>query len=133
MQAFEWVSPGTVEEAVKLLTPADPKMDNDLKPRALGGGQDLLSTMKAYITTPGRVVNLKMIKGMDGIAMSGGVLKIGATATLAAIGADEGIAKNFPGLNEAAHSIATPQIRNVATLGEFVPAVAVLVLPAGEF
>jgi xanthine dehydrogenase YagS FAD-binding subunit len=118
MKAFEWASPGTVEEAVKLLTPTDAGADSDEMPRAMGGGQDLLTTMKAYIQQPPRVVNLKMIQGLDGIAVDKeGGLRIGALATLNAVEEHAEVRARFPGLAEAAHSIATPQIRNVGTVG----------------
>src|SRR3974390_2676344 len=116
MKAFEWANATSVDEAVKLLVPPDPKAESDEMPRPLGGGQDLLTTMKAYIQRPPRVVNLKTIKGLDHITDDGkGGLKIGATATLTALVEHPDIVKRFPGLSEAAHSIATPQIRNIAT------------------
>jgi xanthine dehydrogenase YagS FAD-binding subunit len=118
MNAFEFANAPTVEAAVKLLTPSDPKTDPDELPRALAGGQDLLTTIKAYITPAPRVVNLKTIQGLDKIADDGrGGLKIGALATITAIEESETIRKNFPGLAQAAHSIATPQIRNIGTIG----------------
>jgi xanthine dehydrogenase YagS FAD-binding subunit len=118
MNAFEYANAPSVEAAVKLLTPADAKTDPDLIPRPLAGGQDLLTTMKAYITPAPRVVNLKTIAGLDKItAAPDGSLKIGALATLTAIEEHETIRKNFPGLAQAAHSVATPQIRNLGTVG----------------
>ncbi|MGN6369492.1 MAG: FAD binding domain-containing protein [Phycisphaerae bacterium] len=118
MKAFEFANAQSVDEAVKLLAPTGAKVDPDETPRALGGGQDLLTTMKGYIERPPRVVNLKTIKGLDHISDDGkGGLKIGATATLTAIYESPDVKKKFPGLSEAAHSIATPQIRNIATLG----------------
>ncbi len=118
MNAFEYANAPTVEEAVKLLTPADPKTDPDHLPRALAGGQDLLTTLKAYITPAPRVVNLKTIQGLDKItAGPDGSLKIGALATLTAIEEHDAIRKNFPGLALAAAAIATPQIRNLGTIG----------------
>jgi len=118
MQAFEWANATSVDEAVKLLTPADQNADSDEMARPMGGGQDLLTTMKAYIQRPPRVVNLKTIQGLDRIADDGkGGLKIGALATLTAIEESPDVRKRFPGLSEAAFSIATPQIRNLGTLG----------------
>ena len=118
MKAFEFANATSVEEAVKLLTPSDAKLDSDEMPRALGGGQDLLTTMKSYIERPPRVVNLKTIKGLDHISDDGkGGLKIGATATLTAIHENADVQKRFAGLSEAAYAIATPQIRNIATVG----------------
>jgi CO/xanthine dehydrogenase FAD-binding subunit len=40
------------------------------------------------------------------------------------------VRKSFPGLAEAAHSIATPQIRNLGTVGGNLASAALLVLPA---
>ena len=87
MKSFEFTSPATVEEAVKQLTPVDdPNVDVDLYPRPLAGGQDLLTTMKEYITLPTRVVNLKQIPNLDKIESDGkGGLKIGALVTLTQI------------------------------------------------
>src|SRR5258708_12495661 len=74
--------------------------------------------MKDYITRPSRVVNLKGIRGLDGIVGDGkGGLRIGALVTLAQLEEDPVVHRNFPGLAEAAHSIATPQIRNLGTVG----------------
>ena len=119
MKSFEFTSPATVEEAVKQLTPSDdPNVDVDLYPRPLAGGQDLLTTMKEYITLPTRVVNLKQIPNLDKIESDGkGGLKIGALVTLTEIEESPEVQKNFPGLAEAARSVASPQIRNLGTIG----------------
>ena len=119
MKSFELTYPATVEEAVKQLAPSDdPNVDVDLYPRPLAGGQDLLTTMKEYITLPPRVVNLKQIPNLDKIESDGkGGLKIGALVTLAQIEESPEVQKNFPGLAEAAHSVASPQIRNLGTIG----------------
>ncbi|MDP9175331.1 MAG: xanthine dehydrogenase family protein subunit M [Planctomycetota bacterium] len=118
MKSFEWSSPTTVEEAVKLLAAADQSADVDELPRPMGGGQDLLTTMKDYITRPSRVVNLKSIPNMDriqGDAKQG--LKIGALVKLVELEEHPEIRASFPGLAQAAHSIATPQIRHLGTIG----------------
>jgi xanthine dehydrogenase YagS FAD-binding subunit len=119
MKNFEFVSAGTVEEAVKLLAgPEGERIDIDERPMPLAGGQDLLTTMKEYASRPSRVVNLKQIKGLDGINVAAdGSLKIGALATLTALEEHAGVREKFPGLVEAAHSVASPQIRNVGTVG----------------
>ena len=44
-------------------------------------------------------------------------LTIGALVTLTELEEHAGVRKSFPGLAEAAHSIATPQIRNLGTVG----------------
>ncbi|HMW00372.1 MAG TPA: xanthine dehydrogenase family protein subunit M [Acidobacteriota bacterium] len=115
MKAFEWVNPTTVAEAVKQLSTqvSDPKE----APRPLAGGQDLLTTMKDYITQPVRVVNLKSIPGLnkiEGDAKKG--LKLGALVTLSQLEEHPEIRKSFPAIAEAAHSVASTQIRNLGTL-----------------
>jgi len=118
MKAFEWANPATLVEAVQLLKTAPPANDVDDAARPMAGGQDLLTTMKDYSTRPSRVVNLKNIRGLDGIqinAKSG--LTIGALVTITQLEEHAGVRAGFPGLVEAAHSIATPQIRNLGTVG----------------
>jgi xanthine dehydrogenase YagS FAD-binding subunit len=120
MKAFEWSSPTTVEDAIAQLSVGlnadDTQNDPYESPRPLAGGQDLLTTMKEYLVRPPRVVNLKTISGMDkigGDAKTG--LKIGALVKLVELVEHPEIISGFPGLAEAAHSIGTPQIRNMGT------------------
>jgi len=122
MKAFEWSSPATIDDAIAQLSVGlnadDTQNDPYESPRPLAGGQDLLTTMKEYLVRPPRVVNLKTIGGMDkieGDAKSG--LKIGALVKLAELIDHPEIVSGFPGLAEAAHSIGTPQIRNMGTVG----------------
>lgn len=115
MKAFEWSNPANINEAVKLLGGA--AGDIDEAPRPIAGGQDLLTTMKDYTSRPVRLVNLKNISGLNSITLNAKGLTIGALVTLTELEDHAGVRKSFPGLAEAAHSIATPQIRNLGTVG----------------
>src|SRR5947207_5405050 len=118
MKAFEWTSPTTLNEAVEMLKSAPASDDVDNAARPIAGGQDLLTTMKEYITRPTRVVNLKSIRGLDKIESDGkGGLRIGALATLNQLEESPLLRRSFPGLAEAAHSVGTPQIRHLGTVG----------------
>jgi len=118
MKAFEWMNASSVTEAVSALKSAPAADDADDAARPIAGGQDLLTTMKDYITRPTRVVNLKGIRGLDKIEADGkGGLRIGALVTLTQLEEHAVVRRNFPGLSEAAHSVATPQIRNLGTVG----------------
>src|ERR1019366_9259114 len=65
-----------------------------------------------------REVNLKTIQGLDKIKDDGkGGLRIGALVTLTELEENADVRTRFPGLTEAAASIATPQIRNMGTVG----------------
>jgi xanthine dehydrogenase YagS FAD-binding subunit len=117
MKAFEWVSPTTISEAAKLLEPAAGTRADEA-PQLIAGGQDLLTTMKDYLVRPARLVNLKSVRGLDRVASDGkGGLRIGALVTITQLEEHPLVRKGFPGLAEAAHSIATPQIRNLGTVG----------------
>src|SRR4029079_6929245 len=116
MKSFEWTNPTTINEAVKLLNVSS-STDIDEAPRPIAGGQDLLTTMKDYTSRPARLVNLKHIRGLNNITLNARGLTIGALVTLTELEEHDGVRKSFPGLAEAAHSIATPQIRNLGTVG----------------
>ena len=115
MKAFEWANPATIDEAVKLLND-ETAIDIDVAPRPIAGGQDLLTTMKEYSSQPSRVVNLKSIRGLNKLSLDAKGLTIGALITLTELEEHQPTRKNIPGLVEAAHSIATPQIRNLGTV-----------------
>src|SRR6476620_11562822 len=118
MKSFEWVNPSSIAEAVRLLNSSSLGKDIDEAPRPIAGGQDLLTTMKDYTTRPSRVVNLKSVRGLDKIQSNPKTgLTIGALVTLTQLEEHPEVRKSFPGLAEAAHSIATPQIRNLGTVG----------------
>lgn len=111
MKSFELVHPTTVAEATAALAQGP----NTSRP--MGGGQDLLGTMKDYILVPQRVIDLKRIPGLNRIEYSAKGLRIGALTTITEVEEHPAIQKQFPALAEAARSIATIQIRNVGTVG----------------
>jgi xanthine dehydrogenase YagS FAD-binding subunit len=112
MRAFEYTSPKTREQVVSLLGKSWGEVE------VLAGGTDLLSLMKDEITTPKRLVNIKEIEELNGITRGPGPgLRFGVLATLAEIGRNEGVQAELPALAAAAADAASPQIRNMATLG----------------
>lgn len=117
MNTFEWMNVTTVAEAVNALKSVPAPADPDDGARPIAGGQDLLTTMKDYITRPTRVVNLKGIRGLEKIESDGkGGLRIGALVTLIQLEENPLVRRSFPGLAEAAHSVGSPQIRNLGTV-----------------
>ena len=83
----------------------------------IAGGTDLLGELKEYIETPKTLINLKTIPGLDQIRSDGSGLTNGALTTIAKIAANPTIKENYAVLSQAAASVASPQIRNVGTLG----------------
>ncbi len=111
MQPFEYANPTTVQEAVGLLGARWGEAD------VLAGGTDLISLMKEYLATPKRVVNIKNIKELGGIQDSKTGLRIGAAVTIDELLENADVRKSFPSLTAAARGIASPQIRNMGTVG----------------
>ena len=111
MRPFEYMSPTTPEQVPALLGQSWGEVE------ILAGGSDLLSLMKDDITTPKRLVNIKSIAGLHAIANDGGALNLGALVTLDRISAAGDVQKHYPALASAAGDAASPQIRNVATIG----------------
>src|SRR5215204_5604592 len=118
MNSFEWANASTVEDAVKLLKSPNAPTNPDEANHVIAGGQDLLTVLKGYIVRPARVVNIKTIPGLDKLEVgANGAIKIGALVTVAQIEESPEVQKACPGLAEAAASVATPQIRNLGTVG----------------
>ena len=111
MRAFEYTSPKQTKQAVGLLG----QQWNDAE--VLAGGSDLLALMKDDIVHPKRLVNVKDIQDLRGISPTARGLRIGSLATLVEISEDPNVKQHYPMLAHAAGDAASPQIRNVATIG----------------
>ncbi len=111
MRPFDYVSPTTTKQVTDLLGKSWGEVE------ILAGGSDLLSLMKDEVTTPQRLVNIKAVDALHAIANQNGSLVLGALVTLDRIGAAAQIQQGFPMLAAAAGDAASPQIRNVATIG----------------
>jgi len=111
MQPFEYASPKTVKEALALLGAS---WDDAA---VLGGGTDLVSLMKDGVASPKRVVNLKDITELKGIAKTAAGLRIGALATVDEVLTNALVRASYPSLTEAAQGVSSAQIRNMGTLG----------------
>ena len=84
----------------------------------LAGGTDLLSLMKDEVVAPKRLVNIKEIAELRGVSFDAQKgLRIGALTSLAEFGSNEDVVGHYPTLAEAVRDAASPQIRNMATLG----------------
>ena len=111
MRPFEYASPTTKEQAVGLLGASWGQAE------VLAGGTDLLSLMKDDVVRPKRLVNIKQIKEMSGVTVEPKGLRIGALTTLGELADNVNVVKDYPALAEAINDAASPQIRNMATIG----------------
>jgi len=109
MQAFEYVSPTKKEQVATLLAEQG---------SILAGGTDLLALMKDDVVTPKRLVNIKRIESLRGISYQpGNGLRIGALTTIAELAEAKTDLAAYPMLIEALNEAASPQVRNLATIG----------------
>jgi xanthine dehydrogenase YagS FAD-binding subunit len=111
VRAFEYVSPRTRQQAAELLGAA--WGDTEI----LAGGSDLLALMKDDVVQPRRLVDIKEIPELRGIRSAGAGFAVGALVTLAELQDDPRVRQKYPALAQALDDAASPQIRNVATLG----------------
>ena len=125
MNRFAWTSAGTISEAaaVASITVADamtapPNTPNVLETSIVkAGGIDLLDLLKENLLAPTKVVSLRDIAGLATVAEQAGGLRIGSMATLANLATHPLVRQRYPALADALQDSASPQIRNVATLG----------------
>lgn len=111
MRPFEYVTPENSKEAIGLLGKSWGHTE------ILAGGTDLLALMKDDVLTPQRLVNIKMLKELQGVNASPQGLRIGALTTLGQLADDANLKKDYPAVAEALIEAASPQIRNMATIG----------------
>ncbi|MBV9866343.1 MAG: xanthine dehydrogenase family protein subunit M [Abitibacteriaceae bacterium] len=110
MKNFEYASARDTRQAVSFL-------GTDWNAaRIMGGGTDLLDEMKERLVEPDRIVHLPMA-ALDYIKSTPRAIVIGATTTIATLETHPVIKQHLPGLAQAATSLATPQIRNMGTIG----------------
>jgi xanthine dehydrogenase YagS FAD-binding subunit len=130
MRTFEYARAATVDEAIAQQEAvsqqgqlaADSRHHVAAAPlngrRLLAGGTDLLTLMKSDIVAPSLLVDIKRLEDLPrGIQATDGELVIGALTTLSEIEHDPAIRQRYPVLAEAVGQAATPQLRNMATIG----------------
>ena len=125
MNRFSWASPKSVAEAAELAsaTVADAMSGagaTDASGTSLvkAGGTDLLDLMKEGLVEPARVVSLAALEELKTIGQGpDGALQLGSLLTLDRLGRDTDVGGRYPALARAAAASASPQIRNVATVG----------------
>lgn len=109
MKAFAYTRPETIDDAIGMMTATT---------RPLAGGTDLLTLMKEGIVEPETLVDIKRLPALDsGITVEDDAITIGALTSLADIETSEVIRQHLPALAMAASAAASPQLRNMATVG----------------
>jgi xanthine dehydrogenase YagS FAD-binding subunit len=109
MREFKLAQPQSIEQVIA--------MSADQRYFLMAGGTDLLDEIKNGIIEPEVVVDLSSIPGLAYIQSTDQNVRIGAMTRVSELTGNPMIKTNYPVLHEAALSLATPQLRNVGTVG----------------
>jgi 4-hydroxybenzoyl-CoA reductase subunit beta len=107
---FRYETPHTVSEAATILA------GEGTRAMLIAGGTDLLPNMKRRQQTPRTVVALRGIDALRQLTNGSG-MTLGAGLTLTQLVRDASVRRQYPGLWQAAVQVASPHLRNMATLG----------------
>jgi 4-hydroxybenzoyl-CoA reductase subunit beta len=108
---FDYRAPRTLDEATRIL---DGEGANAMP---LAGGTDLLPNMKRRQQMPRTLMSLRHIEPLMRVEADHSRTRLGACATLTQIAVDPRFRNGLTALSQAAAQVATPHIRNMATLG----------------
>jgi NADPH-dependent glutamate synthase beta subunit-like oxidoreductase len=113
MKTFKHYNARSLREAAALIA------KHNGKARIIAGGTDLIGGLKdkSVPDYPEALINIKGIRGLDYIKVGKQGLKIGALTKLADIVKSPAVQKDYPLFAQAAHSVAGPNLRNMATVG----------------
>jgi aerobic carbon-monoxide dehydrogenase medium subunit len=109
--AFEYHRADSLDEALSLLS----THGDDAK--VLAGGQSLIPMMKLRFASPGHLVDINRISGLDGIEERDGELRIGALVRHNSLAASDVITSGYPTIAATAPQIADPLVRNLGSIG----------------
>ncbi|MHB8839063.1 MAG: FAD binding domain-containing protein, partial [Gemmatimonadaceae bacterium] len=110
MHPFTYHQANSVEDAARALTAPHAV--------ALGGGTDLLGTMKDALVQPESLVDLRRIPGARDITLhDDGSARIGCAVRLADLAEHAGVSARYAALAQAAAAVGTPQLRTMGTIG----------------
>ena len=108
MKTFNYHSAKNVKEASKL---------SSSKSAFLAGGMTTIPSMKLGLATYKDIIDIKGIKNLSGIKVSGKTVRIGATTKHAEVAKSKEVKKAIPSLAALAEGIGDPQVRNRGTIG----------------
>lgn len=108
---FEYVRAESVDHAVAELA----AHGDDAA--VLAGGQSLIALMNLRLATPAVLVDIGRVSALDTIAVTDGVLELGATVRASRCERDGTVRAAVPVLSEALRHVGHPQIRSRTTIG----------------
>jgi 4-hydroxybenzoyl-CoA reductase subunit beta len=111
LPAFEYVRPTTVDDVVRELS------DHPGECLLVAGGTDAVPNLKHRLHEPSRVVSLAGVTELRAVREDAAGLHLGALVTLTSLTKLPQLLRDYPATARAASLVASPQIRNMGTLG----------------
>jgi carbon-monoxide dehydrogenase medium subunit len=111
MIPFEYRTPKNLKEVHTALK----EYGTDAK--LVAGGTALVIMMKQRLVRPSCLISLRSVRGLNGIELKDGGLRIGGLATHREVESSSLVRRRLPVLAETFHHVATIRIRNMATVG----------------
>ena len=111
MTPFEYRTPKSLKEVHANLK----EFGSDAK--LVAGGTALIIMMKQRLLRPSCLISLRSVRGLNGIELQNGGLRIGGLATHRQLETSPLIRRRLPMLAETYHHVATLRVRNMATVG----------------
>jgi xanthine dehydrogenase YagS FAD-binding subunit len=108
MEAFDLIRPSTQDDAIRAA-----QRDRS---SYIAGGTDLMQLMKDNVETPLHVIDVDGVLD-DHVTLNDQGLRIGALARMSDVAAQPDVVRNYPVIAQALLASASPQIRNMATIG----------------
>jgi Aerobic-type carbon monoxide dehydrogenase, middle subunit CoxM/CutM homologs len=106
---FDYVRPSTSKAAIDAL-------NKDATAQFIAGGTNLVDLMKRGVTAPQKLIDISRLP-LKSIQHLGNVIRIGALALNSEVAEHELIVNKLPLLSQALNAGASPQLRNMATVG----------------
>jgi len=111
MIPFEYRTPKNLKEVHTALK----EYGTDAK--LIAGGTALVIMMKQRLVRPSCLISLRSVRGLNGIELKDGGLRIGGLATHREVESSSLVRRRLPVLAETFHHVATIRVRNMATVG----------------
>src|SRR6266849_4530835 len=83
----------------------------------VAGGTDMLQLLKDNVRRPRRLIDVGNLRGLAAIEASGAGLRLGALARMGDVADHPAVRESYPVISQALLASASPQIRNMATIG----------------
>jgi xanthine dehydrogenase YagS FAD-binding subunit len=116
MQPFQFEQAESLRQAAR--TGMTRQGQTDAVTQYLAGGTTLVDLMKLSVLTPRQVIDLNAASGVSSeITLDAKELKLGAFAKMSAVADHSAVQKQVPAIAESLQLAASPQLRNMATLG----------------